>query len=66
MNNLFTITGLRRYFANTSWLIAEKIFRLAVGLFVGVWVARFLGPEQFGTLSYALSFVQKAIISYKE
>ena len=57
MNNLFTITGFRRYFANTSWLIAEKIFRLAVGLFVGVWVARFLGPEQFGTLSYAQAFV---------
>ena len=57
MNNLFTITGFRRYFANTSWLIAEKIFRLTVGLFVGVWGARFLGPEQFGTLSYAQAFV---------
>ena len=57
MNNLFEITGFRRYFANTTWLIAEKIFRLAVGLFVGVWVARFLGPEQFGMLSYAQAFV---------
>ena len=57
MNNLFEITGFRRYFTNTSWLIAEKIFRLAVGLFVGVWVARFLGPEQFGILSYAQAFV---------
>jgi len=57
MNNLFTITGFRRYIANTSWLIAEKIIRLTVGLFVGVWVARFLGPEQFGTLSYAQAFV---------
>ena len=57
MKNLFTLTGFRRYFANTSWLIAEKIIRLAVGLFVGVWVARFLGPEQFGALSYAQAFV---------
>jgi len=57
MNNIFEITGFRRYFANTTWLIAEKIFRLAVGLFVGVWVARFLGPEQFGILSYAQAFV---------
>jgi len=57
MKNLLTLTGFRRYFANTSWLIAEKIIRLAVGLFVGVWVARFLGPEQFGTLSYAQAFV---------
>lgn len=26
-------------------------------LLVGVWLARYLGPEQYGTLSYALSFV---------
>lgn len=28
-----------------------------MGLFVGIWVARYLGPEQFGLLSYAQSFV---------
>lgn len=49
--------GFRRYFANTSWLFAEKILRLAVGLLVGVWVARFLGPERYGLFSYAQSFV---------
>lgn len=26
---------------------------MGVGLFVGVWIARYLGPEQFGLLSYA-------------
>lgn len=46
-----------RYFKNTSWLFAEKILRMAVGLFVGVWVARYLGPEQYGILSYAAAFV---------
>jgi O-antigen/teichoic acid export membrane protein len=46
-----------RYFKNTSWLFAEKILRMVVGLFVGIWVARYLGPEQFGLLSYAQSFV---------
>lgn len=30
---------------------------MAVGLFVGVWVARYLGPEQFGSFNYALAFV---------
>jgi len=50
-------TGFKKYFTNTSWLIVEKIFRLVVGLFVGVWVARFLGPEEFGILSYAQAFV---------
>ena len=30
---------------------------MVVGLFVGVWVARYLGPERYGLLSYAQSFV---------
>ena len=46
-----------KYFKNTSWLFGEKILRMVVGLFVGVWVARYLGPEQFGLFSYAQSFV---------
>ena len=49
--------GFLKYFKNTSWLFAEKILRMVVGLFVGIWVARYLGPEQFGTFSYAQSFV---------
>jgi O-antigen/teichoic acid export membrane protein len=30
---------------------------MGVGLLVGVWVARYLGPEQFGLLSFAMAFV---------
>ena len=46
-----------KYFKNTSWLFAEKIIRMVVGLFVGVWVARYLGPEKFGLISFVQSFV---------
>ncbi len=46
-----------KYFKNTSWLMGEKVIRMVVGLFIGVWVARYLGPEQFGLFSYAQSFV---------
>lgn len=49
--------GFMKYFKNTSWLFGEKILRMIVGLFVGVWVARYLGPEQFGLFNYAQSFV---------
>ena len=49
--------GLRKYFANTSWLLGERVIRMVVSLFVGIYVTRFLGPERFGILSYALSFV---------
>lgn len=57
LTQLLSHKGFRRYFANTSWLFAEKVLRMVVGLFVGVWVARYLGPEKFGLLSYAQSFV---------
>jgi O-antigen/teichoic acid export membrane protein len=49
--------GFMKYFKNTSWLMGERILRMGVGLFLGVWIARYLGPEQFGLLSYAQSFV---------
>ncbi|WP_051664162.1 flippase [Dyadobacter crusticola] len=48
---------IRKYAFNTSWLFSEQILRMAVGLFVGVWVARFLGPANFGILNYAQSLV---------
>ncbi|MGD1892412.1 MAG: flippase [Cyclobacteriaceae bacterium] len=46
-----------QYFGNTIWLLAENGLRLVAGLFVGVWVVRYLGPGDFGILSYANSFV---------
>lgn len=49
--------GFRRYFANTSWMFGETMLRMVAGVFVGIWVARYLGPEQFGIFSYAIAFV---------
>lgn len=45
-SRLTSHAGFRRYFANTSWLFAEKILRMVVGLLVGVWVARYLGINE--------------------
>jgi PST family polysaccharide transporter len=45
--------GARKYFGNTSWLIAERVLRLLVTLLVVALLARYLGPNQFGLLSYA-------------
>ena len=56
-SQLINHAGFVRYFINTSWLMGEKILRMAISLFVGVWVVRYLGPEQFGLLSYVQSFV---------
>jgi PST family polysaccharide transporter len=48
---------LRKIIANTGWLFADRILRMGVGLFVGVWVARYLGVQQFGVFNYATAFV---------
>ena len=59
---IFKLTALKnhagfiRYFKNTSWMIGEQFLRIIAGLFVGIWVARYLGPEQFGLFSYVLAF----------
>lgn len=37
--------------------MGDKFLRLIVGLFVGVYVARYLRPEKFGILNFAMSFV---------
>ena len=48
--------GFVKYFKNTGWMMGEQLLRIVAGLFVGIWVARYLGPEQFGLFSYVLAF----------
>ena len=48
--------GFRRYFANTGWMFFGQMFGLLLSFFIGVWVVRYLGPENYGVLSYALAF----------
>ncbi len=50
-------TGLKRYSANTGWLLFERILAAVILLFVSVYMARYLGPSKYGLLSYAISFV---------
>ena len=50
-------SGSKRYFANTSWLLFERISRMVITLLVGIYIARYLGPSNYGLLSYAQSFV---------
>jgi O-antigen/teichoic acid export membrane protein len=44
-------------FNNTLWLFSDRLLRMGVGLVVGVWIARYLGPEGYGLLSFAGSYV---------
>ena len=49
--------GFRKYFVNTGWMMFNQVFNLGVAFFVGVYVARYLGPANYGLLSFGLSVV---------
>ena len=52
MKNVFNFS---RYFYNTNWLLIEHLFRAGVTLLVGILLARYLGPTQFGTYSFIIA-----------
>ena len=43
--------------ANAAWLMLDKSLRLVIGVTIGIWIARYLGVQAFGQLSYAIAFV---------
>jgi len=49
--------GFKRYFKNAAWLSLEKLLRVVEAFFIGLWIARYLGPEEFGILTFGHSFV---------
>lgn len=48
--------ALHKVINNIGWLFFDKILHMGVGLLVVAWVARYLGPDQFGLFNYALAF----------
>lgn len=61
---MFTLQTLKGYdrrkifdlVKNTGWIFVDKMFRMAASLLVGVWIARYLGPSDFGLLNYVSVF----------
>lgn len=49
--------GLLSAINNSGWLIFDKLIRLLLGLLVSAWVARYLGPAQYGQLAYVLAYL---------
>ena len=42
---------------NLFWAVTGKVVTLLGSLLVGIFVARYLGPEQYGLMNYVVSFV---------
>lgn len=47
----------RKIVNNLAWLLGDRIFRMSLSLVVGVWVARYLGPQDFGLYNYAIAII---------
>jgi len=54
-------SSLRRIIANMGWLFVDNFVNIVAGLLVGAWVARYLGPAQYGIYNYALALVSLLI-----
>ncbi|MFZ2038545.1 MAG: flippase [Minisyncoccia bacterium] len=49
--------GFQKYTKNMGWAFASRVFSLIISFFIGALIARYLGPERYGSLNYVLSFV---------
>ena len=54
--------GFKKYFANFSWLFADRVIRLLLVMVTGIFVTRYLGAELFGQLNYAVAIVSIAFM----
>jgi len=50
-----------RNISNLSWLLLTRILRIFLSIFISIWVARYLGPTEYGLFNYVLAIV--ALIS---
>lgn len=46
-----------KYFQNGFWMIFGKVLQMVIGFVVNIFVTRFLGTENFGSISYIASFI---------
>jgi O-antigen/teichoic acid export membrane protein len=42
---------------NVGWMLMDRVFRMGLGVLIVIWMARVLGPEQFGQYNFALSII---------
>lgn len=47
----------KKIFSNVIWSLGGKIINMASALLVGILVARYLGPENYGIMNYVISYV---------
>ena len=58
--------NVQQAIGNSGWLLLEKVVRSGVAFVIIVWLARYLGPQQFGIFNYvlALAAITNAIATF--
>lgn len=56
LSKFFTYNSSKNIANNTLWLSLDKIIKIALGVFVGLGVAKYLGPVAYGQISYGLLY----------
>ena len=62
-NAISLLSRAKDYIFNSSWIVLEKIFISGISFIVTIIVARYLGAEQLGLISYSLSLVAIVAVS---
>ena len=57
MNRILKKFMNNAFLKNTGWMVFAEIYQMAVSLIIGVISARYLGPSNYGTISYVASYV---------
>lgn len=47
----------KKIFSNVIWSLGGKVVNMASALLVGILVARYLGPENYGIMNYVISYI---------
>ena len=54
---MFKILNKKKFKINLSWLLFDKLFRASANIFLFIFLARNLGPDNFGILNYLLAIL---------
>ena len=49
--------NLQQIVGNSGWLLLDRLVRSGLTFVIIIWLARYLGPQQFGIYSYVVAFV---------
>jgi len=57
LSRLKNESGIRRIAFNSGWLLVDDLIRIIPNFFIGIWLARYLGPDLYGQWNYAIALV---------